>query len=593
MVRRFAYGIFVVLLLGVFLSSFKLAMAVSYTLSGTALSLNTGNYLKFSAYNSNVTMDMVTGNFAGYAFSEDLGWIDFGTIDNPSGPVMINTGTGAITGKAKVLNTGNYLDFTGYSSNVTFNSATGMFSGFGYSEDGGWFDFSSTGVIGLVNTFVGDTLSSSRLSFAGRVLSVAGNLVSINPTGISGFSSTSSANLRVGDSILINGVSHSVQSIQNTANNQFFTASVPSASAGNPIYYLSKPTHTITFTSGTTIPSGFFRVLIPASTGTNNDGTPDPDGFDFNSMASAGKTTYASATNATGFTFDTSNIGATVSGGTNCIAGYHCFEFHYTGAGTMGTQISLVVGNATSSLIAPSPKLGHDIAIADSYPVFIQQFSNGTNPSTSTPVFIKKGSVALIEPVRITLTVEPLISFQIVGVAAGVSACGVTTNVSTQLGVEGPLTVPFGSLPINSFVNAAHTMMVSTNAVNGYVVTVQENRAMGLNGGATTTIPNTTCDSGSCTYTSNSNWVTAAGHPGFGYSLESVSGATVPFTAGASFSAKAFPSAGSGQPAQIVMSGSTVADAHTANLCYRISVDATQPAGNYENQITYTATASF
>lgn len=259
----------------------------------------------------------------------------------------------------------------------------------------------------------------------------------------------------------------------------------------------------------------------------------------------------------------------------------------------MGTAISLTIGDGTLSLIAPAPKSGHSIGIADSYPVIVQQFINGTNPNSGTPAFIKKGAVALIEPVRITLTVEPLISFQIVGVAAGANACGVTTNVSTQLGIEGPLSVPFGSLPINSFVNAAHTMVVSTNAVNGYVVTVQQNRQMGLNGGVAPVIPNTTCDSGTCSFTTNSNWTTASGHPGLGYSLQSVNGASVPFTAGANFSSKAFPSSLSGQPAQIVMYGGSVADAQSANLCYRISVDANQAAGAYENQITYTATASF
>jgi hypothetical protein len=91
-------------------------------------------------------VDSVNGNFAGYAFLEDMGWVDFGTVDNPLGPVNLNLTTGAVTGKAKALNTGAYLDFTNYNSNVTVALATGVFLGYVFSEDMGWIDFSDTGV---------------------------------------------------------------------------------------------------------------------------------------------------------------------------------------------------------------------------------------------------------------------------------------------------------------------------------------------------------------------------------------------------------------------------------------------------------------
>ena len=101
----------------------------------------------FTNYNSNVAIDDATGNFSGHAFLEDVGWVDFGTTDNSLGPVNVNLTSGVVTGKAKVLNTNNsYLNFTDYNSNVTANITTGIFSGYVFSEDIGWINFSDTGV---------------------------------------------------------------------------------------------------------------------------------------------------------------------------------------------------------------------------------------------------------------------------------------------------------------------------------------------------------------------------------------------------------------------------------------------------------------
>ncbi len=135
--------------LGVFLvvQSVKVVQATAVSVSGKAKLLNTDNsYLDFTNYSSNVTVDNVSGNFAGYAFLEDIGWVAFGTTDNSLGPVNVNLTSGAVTGKAKLLNTGAYLNFTNYGSNVTANITTGVFIGYVFSEDVGWLNFSDTGV---------------------------------------------------------------------------------------------------------------------------------------------------------------------------------------------------------------------------------------------------------------------------------------------------------------------------------------------------------------------------------------------------------------------------------------------------------------
>jgi len=119
---------------------------------GTASVLNTGGSIYFAAapYGSNVQVDNVTKQFTGYAWSADLGWIAFGSTDNPSGPVAMDSTTGILSGKARVLNTGEYIDFNALpqGSNVLAHE-DGSFSGYAWSADFGWIDFSSMTAVGI------------------------------------------------------------------------------------------------------------------------------------------------------------------------------------------------------------------------------------------------------------------------------------------------------------------------------------------------------------------------------------------------------------------------------------------------------------
>jgi len=444
---------------------------------------------------------------------------------------------------------------------------------------------------------VKDTLQTSRLSFAGRVKSptVAGSShVWIYTASASEFYSVSTAGLKVGDTLTIGTGSYTIDSIVDA--DEFTTTANLAAGDGDDtdvIYFKSKPQHVITFTTASSIASGFFRVLIPAATSNFNDVAPDSTGFDFASGVAG------TASNVSGYTFVTPV--ATVSGGTNCPSGWHCLEYHYTGAGGVGTAITLNVGATagTNTPIAPAPKSGHAEGTADTYSFRIQNFVNGSDP-TGTPTDQSTGKIGVIESVRVTATVDPTISFSIAGIASGASPCGTgvpnQTDVTTVTGVNAPLAVPFGTLSLNTFMDAAHLLTVSTNGTNGYVVTAQENDQMGKDGGTATFIPDTSGDNGTADENTEDTWDTAAAHPGFGYTLKSVNLATVPFTStGATFNARRFASiADPDSPlVETIMSSTGTADAHTANICYRVSVAATQAAGDYENQVTFTATASF
>lgn len=148
--------------------------------TGKALVLNTGAYLDFSGYNSLTMVSTATGAFYGYAYSEDLGWANFGIADNPpSGAVVLNLSTRAITGKAYGLNTVGYLDFTNYSSNTSISAKTGAFTGFAFSEDLGWVDFSTVKLNGSTGAVTGQAVvlnTGSTIDFTNYGSNVLVNL---------------------------------------------------------------------------------------------------------------------------------------------------------------------------------------------------------------------------------------------------------------------------------------------------------------------------------------------------------------------------------------------------------------------------------
>jgi hypothetical protein len=92
---------------------------------------------------------------------------------------------------------------------------------------------------------------------------------------------------------------------------------------------------------------------------------------------------------------------------------------------------------------------------------------------------------------------------------------------------------------------------------------------------------------------------------GFGYSLAVIGGGfgtpATPFQynttsgscSGGTFCAKHFADPEDSQTPQQIMSHTSVADAHEIDVCYRIIPAVTNAAGQYQNSVTYTATATF
>ncbi len=456
-------------------------------------------------------------------------------------------------------------------------------------------------------TSVSVTMSNSRPSFRGAL--AAGNtagssVVTINTTA-NAYPSTSSAQLVEGDTVLIGEAgSLGTYTVASTSSLSTFTIKSPSNSSllsgdtdtGDDVIATSSSTLTVRFTTANAIANGRFRILVPALTSDTAaaDGIPDGGYFDFGTSAP----TVTCPTDLTGYDFVTGT--ATASTITINGADYHAYECAYSGAGASSTAFDGTTNGAItiSSVINPAPTTSHTTGRADTYNVTVQHIDSGFTVADTTTA-----AVGVIEAVKVTATVDPQISFQILGIASGTSACGANTTVSTN-----PAAVPFGTISISAFSRAAQALSVSTNAANGFTVTAVENDQLGRNG-ATCTGDNTgqDCirdsagDDSAMTHTNADEWANATTTKGFAYSLQDVNASTTEAFAYNSASGscagtdcyRQFADAENSQSPVQIFSSSTVADNQNLYVCYKIVAAATTAAGNYENYITYTATATF
>lgn len=150
--------------------------------------------------------------------------------------------------------------------------------------------------------------------------------------------------------------------------------------------------------------------------------------------------------------------------------------------------------------------------------------------------------------------------------------------------------INFGILTPGEPLNRTTTLTVSNGSAYGYQVTTQENNPLRvLSTGKT--IPDTTCDAGTCTETTAAAWTSPLTY-GFGYRCDNVSGTDCNTDFATSTFYKQFASSESAELAQPVMIGTTVTTSRSSQVTYKLNISATQPAGLYQNVITYIATPS-
>lgn len=478
-------------------------------------------------------------------------------------------------------------------------------------------------------TSVSDLLSTSRLSFVGQQSSatpVGGTDVHLDTSGEA--PSNSTANLFPGDTLWIgdNGTAtdYTLDDIIDT-NELLLSSTLDSGDDDQWDYVVAtrSASHTVSLTTASPVSNGSFKILVKATTSGSespNDGIPDQNGFDFGTGTDPTVTCSLSSGSGT-YTWGTETAEAYGSGSCTGNGGYHCFTCPYTGDGDASDQIQITIDN----LINPAAATDHTAGDADDYIVDVQHLSSSDSIVDSTKV-----RVAVVESVRVTATVEPTITFTISQLtSANISTndtCGLNSNFANNNEVTTTATtVPFGSLSLGAFNDAAHELKCVTNGSGGYAVTVIEDDQLSIGGDGSTVIADTDGDDEGIVETSGSlaadEWATENDESGFGFSLDNQTGnassspaSEVAFeydgdcaeggfscigdvdqtNCSGTYCAFAFPSTDDSEDALTIMRNQSKPTGNEyTNICYRLAIAPTQTAGDYENALTYVATATF
>jgi hypothetical protein len=185
-------------------------------------------------------------------------------------------------------------------------------------------------------------------------------------------------------------------------------------------------------------------------------------------------------------------------------------------------------------------------------------------------------------------------------IAPGTSSSS-TNNLQSGYWFLGPTTVnqfslsissqfiDFGILSATNPVTRTQTITVSDDAANYTVIGYENNSPLVAGNGAT--IPDTTCDAGSCTTIAAAPWTNVLTY-GFGYRCDNISSSpcTNDFSNGNYY--KQFANQAISATPQVIMSG-TPGNNQVAQITYKVNISSTQPAGDYYNVITYVLTPAY
>lgn len=435
-----------------------------------------------------------------------------------------------------------------------------------------------------------DQVSNAQLSFFARLSSYSGSSLKVlnSPAGVA--PNIFTTNLAVGDSVAIAaGIGSSVFTVKDIGdtNSISLSAAIGLTVPSGYIIATRSGIHTVSFTpitfGGTTEK---WQFLIRASVGNGNlfkDGMPDQNGFDIggSNCATAGcllKSTDVTCPYSTG----TASIGNTITftaadiGDSAFVGTYNVIECAYSGATSkIGTAGSMVIGTANGTqLINPSSSSNRAFGVADVYFYGLRQLDASNNV-----IDLSFGKIAVDDSVRVTAIVDPILSFTIAGNAT--MKCGAPVAVSPAFST--PTSLNFSSLILESTANnLSQLITATTNSAGGYVVQAFENNPLTIIG-TTTTLPNTTANI--------SAWPSVTAASGFGYSMEvGVTRAGAVLGIGSTGNYKAF---GVGYANAFTVLSHNAPSVDSAYMCYRISATLYQPAGEYENSVSYIATATF
>lgn len=147
--------------------------------------------------------------------------------------------------------------------------------------------------------------------------------------------------------------------------------------------------------------------------------------------------------------------------------------------------------------------------------------------------------------------------------------------------------INFGTLTPDTPSTDTSTLVVSAGGAGGYSVKVSENHPLQTSDAAETII-DTLCDT-TCSETAAGVWTSTTKY-GFGFNMSGDDVAT-DFTNSTYF--RQFADRSNAESAASIMSSVNVGRERTATITYKVNVSDIQPAGTYQNIITFTAIPSY
>lgn len=148
--------------------------------------------------------------------------------------------------------------------------------------------------------------------------------------------------------------------------------------------------------------------------------------------------------------------------------------------------------------------------------------------------------------------------------------------------------INLGSLTANAHNTDSHTMTITTRGAGGYTIYAYETTPL-LNRNGVDTIPNTTCDAGTCSYTAAGLW-TNVNIGGFGFNIN---GNDTPVDFVNSNYYRALADRSASEPMQVVMSSTNIASERTATVTYKAGLFGSEASGSYETGVSYVAVPGY
>lgn len=262
------------------------------------------------------------------------------------------------------------------------------------------------------------------------------------------------------------------------------------------------------------------------------------------------------------------------------------------GAAVSGQTVTFTSSDTTIGAgILVDVRIGLNTATGDAQ--ITNQSSEGSYEISLGGTMADSGNtrVVILTAVTVTATVDTIFTFTVSGVSSGGTVNGVAVT-----GTTGSTSIPFGTLEDGIATTSAQMLTVTTNAANGYEVTVQLDQALqsstgadidGFNNGSDTDTP-VTWVVPSATLGSEATY----GHWGF-----TSDDATTTRSAPDEFDSAEFAAA-STSPRTVMGHTGPVNGAGvgvgTTTVGYKIEISALQEAGDdYSATLTYVATPTF